>query len=91
MKWDTLLMIKCLSEMSKTYKVHKFFDVDELTTEDPCRCSSPSSGVNIFSNISFASQKELKILDEYNISQNGIVQSASQIDWPNLKRSECEA
>jgi len=83
--------LKKIFKMSKTYKVHKYFDVDDLTTEDPCRCSSPSSGVSIFSNISFASQKELKILDEYNISQNGIVKSAGQIDWPNLKRSECEA
>ena len=78
-------------EMSKTYKIHKYFDLDTITTEDPCRCSAPNTGYNIFSNISQVPQKKLLILEEYNATRGGSVMSANDIDWNNLKRSECEA
>merc|ERR1719187_2515910 len=39
--------LKKLVKMGKTYKVHKYFDEDELTKEDPCRCSAPEAATSI--------------------------------------------
>ena len=80
----------CNIEMSKTYKVHKYFDLDDLTTEEPCRCSSPESGISIFTNIGNATGTEKHTLDSYNKTMNGTIFSAEDVDWAGLKTSECQ-
>ena len=40
------------TEMSKYFKIHKNFDLDTITLEEPCRCEAPFDGEKtIFSNI----------------------------------------
>ena len=88
-----------VSEMGKTYKVHKFFDVDEMTMEEPCTCSSPvnfgeessESGTTIFNSLHFSTESELNILHSYNTTRNGTIFSEEDVDWAQLKKSECEA
>ena len=77
--------------MSKTYKVHKYFDLDDITIEQPCTCKPPSSNVTIFSNITYASQSNLTVLDNYNNTMGGGVFSANDITWDELKKSQCIA
>jgi len=82
--------LKKIFKMSKTYKVHKYFDLDDLTTEEPCRCSSPESGISIFTNIGNATGTEKHTLDSYNKTMNGTIFSAEDVDWAGLKTSECQ-
>ena len=85
--------------MGKTYKVHKFFDVDEITKEEPCTCSSPvkigeesaESGITIFNILHNTTESELQILNSYNTTRNGTIFSEEDVDWAQLKKSECEA
>ena len=74
--------------MGKTYKVHKYFDVDDMTTEEPCRCYSPESGFTIFDRLHNSTESELTLLNSYN--STGTVFSAEDVDWTQLKKSECE-
>eukprot|EP00092_Neocalanus_flemingeri_P037562 GFUD01040897.1.p1 GENE.GFUD01040897.1~~GFUD01040897.1.p1 ORF type:complete len:877 (+),score=230.71 GFUD01040897.1:117-2747(+) len=83
--------LKKLFKMGKTYKVHKYFDVDEMTNEEPCRCSSPESGISIFDRLNNSTASQLKTLHSYNTTTNGTVLSTADIDWSELKKSECEA
>ena len=76
--------------MSKTYKVHKYFDLDDLTTEDPCRCSGPEAGTSIFSSLGNATEKELELVDSYNSSMEGSIFSEEDVVWGSLKKSQCE-
>ena len=76
--------------MSKTYKVHKFFDLDDLTTEEPCRCSSPVSGMSIFSSLVNATESQLQSVHSYNASMGGTIFSEEDVDWAGLKKSQCE-
>ena len=76
--------------MGKTYKVHRDYDVDWMTLEDPCRCERPSSGMTIFSQES-PSVKAMAALASYNNTMNGTVMSHENIEWGKLKKSECEA
>ena len=78
-------------EMGKTYKVHLSFDVDEMTTEDPCTCSGPESGKSIFNFFHNSTKKELQIFNSYNTTMNGSILSEEDVDWSQLKKSECEA
>ena len=78
--------------MGKTYKVHKFFDVDEITKEEPCTCSGPEeSGITIFNILHNSTESELQILNSYNTTRNGTIFSEEDVDWAQLKKSECEA
>ena len=74
--------------MGKTYKVHKYFDVDDMTTEEPCNCSSPESGPTIFDRLHNSTESELTLLNSYN--STGTVFSADDVVWSQLKKSECE-
>ena len=76
--------------MGKTYKVHRNFDQDWMTIEDPCRCSSPVSGWTIFDQANLT-VVESNSLEEYNATMNGTVNSASDIKWEGLSKSHCEA
>ena len=77
--------------MSKTYKVHKYFDLDDLTTEKPCRCSGPKqSGFSIFERFGNATDTELQTFNSYNSSMNGTVFSEEDVVWARLKKSQCE-
>jgi len=80
--------LKKLFKMGKTYKVHKYFDVDDMTTEEPCRCYSPESGFTIFDRLHNSTESELTLLNSYN--STGTVFSAEDVDWTQLKKSECE-
>ena len=78
--------------MGKTYKVHRNYDDDFMTMENPCRCSGPASGITIFDqergNLSV---QQTEALVQYNITRNGTVFGASDIEWDHLRKSECEA
>ena len=77
--------------MSKTYKVHRNYDVDWITLENPCRCHEPESGLTIFSSEYEASVQQLDILASYNQTNNGTILSEDNIEWDHLRKSECEA
>ena len=77
--------------MSKKYKVHKYFDLDDLTLEEPCTCSSPKNiTTSIFSRMENATEKEINLLDSYNSSMGGIIFSDEDVEWKLLKKSQCE-
>ena len=76
--------------MGKTYKVHRNFDEDWMTLEDPCRCSSPASGGTIFDEANLT-VLQTNSLEQYNSTMNGTVHSASDIQWERLSKSYCEA
>ena len=77
-------------EMSKYYKIHKNFDLDYMTLEDPCRCSI-NEEYNIFTNPGNYTQKHFAVLEKYNVTKNGAIHDADDIEWDQLKRSECIA
>ena len=76
--------------MGKTYKVHRNFDEDWMTLEDPCRCSSPVSGWTIFDK-DILTVHQTNSLEKYNSTMNGTVHSAADIKWEGLSKSYCEA
>ena len=76
--------------MGKTYKVHRNFDEDWMTLEDPCRCSSPVSGKTIFDEANLTVTQTSSLV-KYNTTMNGTVYSASDIQWEGLTKSYCEA
>jgi len=59
-----------------------------MTTEEPCRCSSPESGFTLFDRLHNSTESELTLLNSYN--STGTVFSAEDVDWTQLKKSECE-
>ena len=78
--------------MSKSFKIHKGFDIDDMTLEEEhCKCSSPSSGISIFSNITEAKTDFKNILENFNSTHNGQIFTEDDIVWEELKKSECEA
>ena len=78
--------------MGKTYKVHRNFDDDWITMENPCRCSSPESGVTIFDEApGNLTVQQTESLLHYNSTRNGTVFSAADIEWDHLSKSECHA
>ena len=76
--------------MGKTYKVHRNFDEDWMTLEDPCRCISPVSGLTIFDEANLT-VSQASSLEKYNSTMNGTVNSAADIKWGELSKSYCEA
>jgi len=83
--------LKKIFKMSKVYKVHKYFDLDDLTLEEPCKCSRPGNiTTGIFSHMENATEKELDVLDSYNNSMGGIIFSDENVVWNELKKSQCE-
>ena len=77
--------------MGKTYKVHRFFDVDEMTLQEPCECSAPESGFSILINCQNVTEKENKICNYYNSTSEGLIFTEENIAWSDLKKSDCEA
>ena len=81
-------------EMSKAYKVHKYFDLDHLTLEEPCRCSSGSGTAGwtpwMFGDRTNVTQIQLETFNHYNTTMNGTIGSAGNIDWSKLTKSQCE-
>ena len=78
------------TEMGKTYKVHRNYDMDWMTLEEPCRCKGPASGLTIFSE-EHPSVKAMEALAKYNNTMNGTILSQENIEWDKLRKSECEA
>ena len=77
--------------MSDKYKVHRNYDVDWITMENPCRCSPPASGLTIFSPGAEPTIHQLEILESYNHTMNGTILSADNIEWDHIRVSECKA
>ena len=77
--------------MGKTYKVHRFFDVDEMTLEKPCECSAPESGYSIRYNWENATEEKHIIFNAYNLTRGGSIFVEGDIVWSDLKKSECDA
>jgi len=83
--------LKKLVKMGKTYKVHRFFDVDEMTLEEPCECSAPKSGYSILNNWQNATEEKRIIFNAYNSTKEGSIFIEEDIVWSDLTKSECEA
>ena len=77
--------------MSSKYKVHRNYDVDWITKENPCRCSNPLSGITIFNQETTPDVHQTDILKSYNETMNGTIFTANDIKWENLRKSECVA
>jgi len=86
--------LKKIFKMSKAYKVHKYFDLDHLTLEEPCRCSSGSGTAGwtpwMFGDRTNVTQIQLETFNHYNTTMNGTIGSAGNIDWSKLTKSQCE-
>jgi len=80
--------LKKLFKMGKTYKVHQFFDEDEMTQQEACECSQPDDGKSFFN--SNRTNVQMQTLDSYNSSMNGTIFGDNDIMWPELKKSQCE-
>ena len=76
--------------MGKTYKVHRNFDEDWMTLEEPCRCTTPVSGRTIFDEANLTVTQTSSLV-KYNTTMNGTVNSAADIMWGELSKSDCEA
>jgi len=79
--------LKKLFKMGKEFKVHKYFLIDKMTTEEHCACLGPSNST-VFNNATFRNES-LQVLNSFNSSMDGKIFSESDVDWPTLKRSEC--
>ena len=77
--------------MGKTYKVHRFFDVDEMTLEEPCECFAPKSGYSIINNWQNTTEEKHIISNAYNSTKGGSIFLEEDIVWSDLTKSECEA
>ena len=77
--------------MGKTYKVHRFFDVDDMTLEEPCECSAPESGFSILINWQNVTEEKHNIFNAYNSTSEGLIFTEEDIIWSDLTKSECEA
>ena len=76
--------------MSKRYKVHEYFELDELTKQGPCICSSSQSGYNKISMLPYLTEKERNVIESYNISTGGSILSEDDVVWENLNISQCD-
>ena len=79
------------TEMGYKYAVHRNYNFEWMTKEDPCRCSSPQSGISIFNMDEEPTVHQMEYLSSYNKTMNGTIFSASDVDWNHLKKSQCEA
>jgi len=83
--------LKKIYKMNKTYKVHKYFDLEHLTQEEPCRCDISLPGKSIFETWENATAKDKKIFNSYNKTMEGTIFGTEDVGWANLTRSECFA
>jgi len=82
--------LKKLFKMGKTYKVHKYLVLDEITKQDHCSCLGPNN-LTIFDENYNATTSQTEILNSYNVTQNGSIFSDSDVHWDELTVSECKA
>jgi len=85
--------LKKLFKMGKTYKVHKFFDEDMMTTAEECNCSAPKVGYSILEiPVENSTKQEWQLFENYNVTKmNGSVFEAENVGWKTLTKSECAA
>ena len=77
--------------MGKTYKVHKFFDEDMMTTAKACTCSAAKVGDSILDIPAANSTKQSwQLFENYNVTKmNGSVFESEDVGWGTLTKSEC--
>ena len=89
-KKSTIMDWKYFSAMSRRFKVHEYFELDEQTKQEPCICSSPQGGYSKLGILPYLSEKERTAIESYNISTGGSILSEDDVVWENLNISECE-
>ena len=72
---STIMDWKYFSAMSRRFKVHEYFELDEQTKQEPCICSSPQGGYSKLGILPYLSDKERTAIESYNISTGGSILS----------------